>query len=275
VGSRKGVKLRPTTERDKLRTLVLDLRKEGLSYNKIIAKISAEHGVALRKSHISRWVNSKHHPFGSVRLFDPIPSPELAYVVGVRLGDASMSVNRNHNYMIKLRVIDREFAQEFSRCLSVILRRDPPRVKWREDTHSWHTELSSVLLQNFLRRPLGELKQTIEHDDECVAAFIRGFFDSEGWVYKSQLGVVNTNKELLLYVSQLLKSRFDISVGPPRVTSKGGRIVLIKGKFYTANKDCYNVPVYGASLVRYKESVGFTIIHKQERLLAAIDRFGA
>jgi hypothetical protein len=35
VTGRTGVKLRPTAERDKLYRLVLDLRKEGLSYNQI------------------------------------------------------------------------------------------------------------------------------------------------------------------------------------------------------------------------------------------------
>lgn len=275
MGSRKGVKLRPTTEREKLRSLVLDLRKEGLSYNQIIAKISDEHGATLRKSHISGWVNGKHSPFGSVRPFDPHPSPELAYVIGVKMGDASLSTNRNHNYMIKLRVIDKEFAQEFSRCLSVILRRGPPPVKWRDKTHSWYAGLSSLLLQSFLKKSLNELKQTIEYDDKCAAAFLRGFFDSEGWLYKVQFGVVNTNKEVLLYVSNLLTSKFAIVVGPPRVTSRGGRVVLIKGRFYRANKDCYDVPVDRASFVRYHEQIGFTIARKRERLVAAINELAS
>lgn len=152
MGTRVGVKLRPTTEREKLYQHVLQFRKEGLSYNQIIKKIEAEHGVKLRKSHISGWITGKHKPFGYVRAFDAVASPELAYVIGVKMGDASMSVNRHHSYMIKLRVTDKEFAEEFSRCLSVVLCRIPPRVKWREKTHSWATQLSSILLQDFLRR---------------------------------------------------------------------------------------------------------------------------
>ena len=69
--SRAGVKLRPTVEREKLYRLVLQLRKEGLSYNKIIRKVQADHGVTLRKSHISGWINGKHNPFGYVTNFDP------------------------------------------------------------------------------------------------------------------------------------------------------------------------------------------------------------
>jgi Fe2+ or Zn2+ uptake regulation protein len=48
VQVRAGVKLRPTTEREKLYHLVLELRKEGLSYNQIIRKIQTDHGVTLR-----------------------------------------------------------------------------------------------------------------------------------------------------------------------------------------------------------------------------------
>jgi DNA endonuclease len=141
VGSRKGVKKRPTTERDQLYHRVLNLRKDGLSYNQIIRRIEAENGAILRKSHISGWINGKHKPFGYVTAFDATPCVELAYVIGVSLGDGStISGKRNYSHKIKLRVIDKEFAEEFARCLGVLLRRTPPRVKWREKTHSWYTE---------------------------------------------------------------------------------------------------------------------------------------
>jgi intein-encoded DNA endonuclease-like protein len=117
VGSREGVRKRPTIERDRLYHLVLSLRKEGLSYNQIIERVEAEQGVILRKSHVSEWINGKHKPFGYVRAFDAEPCPELAYVIGVEMGDASMSFSRNYNYKLKLRVTDKEFAEEFSSVL--------------------------------------------------------------------------------------------------------------------------------------------------------------
>jgi DNA endonuclease len=151
-----GVRLRPTIEREKLYHLVLDLRKEGLSYNQIIKMIHTEQGITLRKSHISGWINGKHKPFGYVRAFVPNPCAELAYVVGVSLGDGSTSTNRSYSHKIKLRVIDREFAAEFGRCLGVLLGRNAPLVKWRDKTHSWYTEVSSLLLTDFLRQDLAD-----------------------------------------------------------------------------------------------------------------------
>jgi len=265
-----GYKLRPTVERERLYNLVLELRKEGLSYNAIIERVKAERGVTLRKSHVSEWTNGKHRPFGYVRAFDAKPCPELAYVIGVKMGDASLSMSRNYQYILKLRVIDREFAEEFSRCLSVILRRSPPRVKWHEKTKAWHTELSSLLLYNFLRQPLRDLKRVVEDSVDCSAAFLRGFFDSEGWVYSMELGVVNTNMETLRYVSKLLESRFGIRVLGPRLKRKGGRMVMIKGKLYHANKDCYSLLVERSSLSAYRSAVGFTIRRKQQRLASAV-----
>lgn len=274
MGSKLGHKLRPTVEREKLYRLVLQLREGGLSYNQIIRKVEADCGVSLRKSHISGWINGKHKPFGYERAFEPTPTPELAYVVGVSLGDGSTSNSKNYSHRIKLRVIDREFAEEFARCLGVLLSRNPPNVKWREKTHSWYTEVSSLLLQKFLRKPLQELKGFIEASSECVSAFLRGFFDSEGWVYRTELGVANTNVPVLEYVSKLLESKFGIKVYGPRLKSRGGRTVVIKGRLYHANKDCYALLIDRKSLTSYQRLVGFTIRRKQERLASAILKLG-
>jgi intein-encoded DNA endonuclease-like protein len=163
VASRRGVTLRPTLEREKLYHRVLELRKEGLSYNRIIARMQAEEGVALRKSQISDWVSGKHRPFGYVRQFAPTPCPELAYILGVKWGDASTNTNRKHMHMIKLRVTDKDFAEEFSRCLSAVLKRSPPRVRWNERTRSWHVEVSSLLLQDFLKLGIKDQIPAINH----------------------------------------------------------------------------------------------------------------
>jgi intein-encoded DNA endonuclease-like protein len=264
-----GVKLRPTMEREKLYHLVLDLRKQGLSYNQIIRKIKDDQGITIRKSHISGWVNSKHKPFGYVRAFDPRPRSELAYVIGVVLGDGSTSSNRNHNHMIKLRVIDREFAAEFSRCLGVLLCRNPPPVKWRERTRSWYTGVSSLLLQRFLRQGLKDLVPTISHCDDCKGAFLRGFYDSEGSIKNRSLLLRNGELEKLELVRSLLWSLGIETTGPYLTREKGG-MVSIKGHSYHVNKNQYSVYVRTKSLLVFRDRVGFIIRRKQERLETAV-----
>jgi intein-encoded DNA endonuclease-like protein len=269
VRARIGVKLRPTIEREKLYRLVLELRKEGLTYNQIIRKIESEHEAKLRKSHISDWISGKHRPFGYVRAFDPTPRRELAYVIGVKMGDASMSVNKNHNYMVKLKVIDKDFAVEFSRCLSVILGRNPPRVNWHEKTHAWRTELSSLLLQNFLGQDLRALTSTIEHCADCKGAFLRGFFDSEGSISGRSLLVYNGDLDKLEFVCLLLSS-LGISTTGPHLRGKSGGMVSIKGKLYHVNKNQYYVYVRAKSLRAFRDSVGFMISRKKDHLQDAL-----
>jgi DNA endonuclease len=270
MGSTKGIKKRPTTERDQLYRHVLELREKGLSYNQIIERVEVETGVTLRKSHISGWINGKHRPFGYVREFDASPCAELAYVTGVGLGDASTSTSpSNYNHKIKLRVIDKEFAQEFARCLGVLLRRTPPIVKWHEKTRSWHTELSSLLLMRFLRQELKELTPTIIHCDDCKAAFLRGFFDSEGSMSEGSLTASNENLELLKVACELLHS-LGIETTGPHLATKGGRTVVIKGKLYRQNEDLFYLRVRARSLARFQEVVGFAIQRKSDALSRAV-----
>jgi len=271
MGSKPGVRKRPTLEREALYRLVLELRQEGLSYGAIVERIQAERGVTLRKSHISGWINGKHKPFGYVTLFDPSPRAELAYVIGVTLGDGSTSSNRSYSHKIKLRVIDREFAAEFARCLGVLLRRNPPSVKWREKTGSWYTEVSSLLLQKFLRQDLRSLMPTIEHCPSCIGAFLRGFFDSEGSITARRLTVYNGDLDKLEFVCKLMTS-LGIEATGPRLREEKGGMVSIKGREYHVNKDQYYVYVRTNSLVAFCNKVGFTIKRKQERLERAEER---
>lgn len=51
------------------------------------------------------------------------PSLKLAYVIGVMFGDGSVSFRksgRSYKYRIRLKVVDREFAEEFKRCLEAL-----------------------------------------------------------------------------------------------------------------------------------------------------------
>lgn len=251
---------------------MLDLRKQGLSYNQIIRRVDEEHGAKLRKSHVSEWLSGRHTPLGSVTAFEPNPCPELAYVIGVERGDASMSVGKkSYNYMIKLRVIDKEFAEEFSRCLSLILRGSPPRVKWHEKTHSWHTQVSSLLLTSFLRKDLKDLIPTISHCEDCKAAFLRGFFDSEGSIRERSLTASNEDLELMELVCKLLQS-LGIQTTGPYLATKGGRTVMIKGKFYRQNDDLHYLRVRSRSLQTYQTKVGFAILRKSEALSVAVSK---
>jgi intein-encoded DNA endonuclease-like protein len=122
------------------------------------------------------------------------PSEELAYVIGVKVGDGytyrKRRVRKGYNdVMIGLEAKDREFVEEFARCLAKVLGRKQIRPRFRDDVGKYVVEVGSKTLYELLRKPvdLDRLKKYIEHCERCVAAFIRGFADSEGSVNKTWL----------------------------------------------------------------------------------------
>lgn len=151
-------------------------RAEGMSYNAIIRAVEKEFGVHLSKSHVSNWIRGINVPDGSVTRFQPFPSASLGYVVGVMLGDGSSAVTGDHNYRLKLKVTDFDFAEAFARAVGLVLNRPTPRVKFHAVTHAWHVEVSSLLLFRFVRLPLQDIKAIIEQTDDCSGGFLRGFF---------------------------------------------------------------------------------------------------
>jgi len=153
---------RDLAARTQLYGAVMRHRAAGESYNQIIRSVEEEFHVKLSKSHVSNWLRGDHLPDGSVRKFVPTPTPELGYVIGVMLGDGSMSVCGDHNYRMKLRVTDRDFAQAFAGAIAVVLNRSVPPVRYHAKTDAWHVDVSSLLLQQFLKRPVEELGRFIK-----------------------------------------------------------------------------------------------------------------
>jgi len=66
------------------------LRRGGLTYRGIIGEVWRRYGVRISKSHIYYWVRGVQSPYNG-RLIPSLellkPSEELAYVIGVVLGD--------------------------------------------------------------------------------------------------------------------------------------------------------------------------------------------
>jgi intein-encoded DNA endonuclease-like protein len=120
------------------------------------------------------------------------PSEELAYVIGVKVGDGYVGkksrVRKGYNYVwIGLKARDREFVEEFARCLAKVLGRRQIRPRYVKSSGRYVVEAESKTLYELLKKPvdLDRLRRYIEHCGRCVAAFIRGFADSEGSVDKN------------------------------------------------------------------------------------------
>lgn len=153
------------------------LRAQGLPYSKIIETLRNEFGIETSKGQLSEWLRGIHDPLGGANSFSPNPTPELAYVIGVVLGDGSLT-RKGYNRRIRLSAIDLEFVMEFDRCVSEVLRTRRHKPWFDRGKGLFAIEARSVLLYEFLNRNWKELRAWIQHCDYCVAAFVRGFFDS-------------------------------------------------------------------------------------------------
>jgi intein-encoded DNA endonuclease-like protein len=268
----------PRELRIKLYDDVVALRRGGLTYKGIIEEIYRRYGVRLSKSHISYWLRGVHSPYNG-RLIPSLellkPSEELAYVIGVKVGDGYVGkksrVRKGYNYVwIGLKARDREFVEEFARCLAKVLGRRQIRPRFRDDVGKYVVEVRSRTLYELLKKPvdLDRLKKYVEHCERCVAAFLRGFADSEGSVNKrGYICIYNTGQRLLTYIMDLLR-RFNIESTGPRIHVQRGTIINDpeRGMKYSRNKDCHRLHIRASSNMSFYRYIGFTITRKQMRL---------
>jgi len=202
------------------------------------------------------------------RTVEPMPPPELAYVIGVVLGDGYV-VSLDYSKRIGLHAKDEEFVREFARCLAKILQR-PVKVRFWKTRGLFMAGACSAALYRLLRKPvhLERLRPYVEHCDDCLASFLGGFFDSEGTVSKAGLiSIANTDLEMLRYVRRLL-GRLGIEAGEPRLTAPKGTPTYFPRmkKTYKKRRDCFVMWIRRHCNPTYHLRIGFTIKRKRRRL---------
>ena len=256
-------------------TRVKVLRFKGHSYRKITEIISIEYGVELSKATVLRWCKNTHNPFNRIKTVPTTPSPELSYIIGVYLGDGSIHKKNNGRYLIKLKVIDKDFAEAFAEALrklgiSVTLRfeRDKTRV------NRFYVEGSNKTLFQLLQKSPDELMSLAE---KYPREFLRGFFDSEGFptvypgkTFTVQVAAVNSDVATLKFAKKML-AEMKIRSRIVKLYSKGHKLT-IRGKEYTSNVDMFILRISRFDdVLLFAEGVGFTANRKSEKLWKAIE----
>jgi intein-encoded DNA endonuclease-like protein len=166
-------------------------------------------------------------------------------------------------------VKDREFAAEFGQCLAKVLERKTINPRYRKSLSRYVVEVHSQTLYELLKKPvdLDKLKKYIEYCEECIAAFLRGFVDSEGYVdKKGYIYIYNTDYELLTYVKDLLQRLGIESTGPKPTRDRQGTIASFRNGSYKRRKDKYYVYIRAGSNINFYKNIGFTIRRKLRRL---------
>jgi len=272
----------PINERIKYYNEAMGLRKKyGWGFIRIARNLSLPNDL------VRHWLYHERNPTnsGSPNLFFSKPSPELAYVIGVKFGDADLQLKRKHSERggrtIRLRARDRDFVSTFAFSTAKLLGKNKPYKISFED-NQYKACAYGCQLYDFLSKPLKDLEIYIE---EFPVDFLRGLFDSEGspkvsvvnwkrWKWISlNVSITNTNLELLVYTQELLKNNFNIK-SSIKSSHKRESSFIKDGKINFRTKDAYELIIYKLSDAKlFSSLIGFSINRKQEKMLDAIRIF--
>jgi len=246
----------PFEERIKIYNEAMRLhREEGWGNRRIAKAFNISRGAVLswlRGNIMPSSANNYHRP-------DLTPSRELSYVLGAYYSDAHINTGTEGYYSIYLYSMDREFVEEFDRCICKVLKKKKRYpVYFSKSKNLYGVSGASKLLVNFLKKPLEEHKPIIE---SFPSEFLRALFDGDGTVgiypqyNQYSITLYNTNSELVNYVQELLKEYFGI------------RSNIYVKKWDGKYKDCYQLYICGkdTDIKKFYEKIGFTITRKQNK----------
>src|SRR2546426_6887492 len=105
-------------------------------------EISKETGTS--DATVRGWLVNGRKPWTRYELFKPRYSDQLTYVIGVYMGDGSISRWRNR-FSLRLGVKDKEFADKFSSTCAQVLGKKPYSVRHVRDRDTYETIISTRL----------------------------------------------------------------------------------------------------------------------------------
>jgi intein-encoded DNA endonuclease-like protein len=219
ISTRKG-NARFEINREKLCSLYWN---EQLSQSKIAEKIGCT------RKNITYWmrkysIDVRARPDAvSLGLVQPRlnPCPELAYAIGVILGDAIVArYERCHWNGIQLAVNDQPFASSFFRSLKKLGLKPTlfPSKNCRGERIYVARAFSLIFVKWFKSLKLQNIQMIVSIDKQCAKEFVRGFYESEGHfdTSRKRVSMDNTDKKLLGLIKHLLRSfRFKSSLRGP------------------------------------------------------------
>lgn len=170
----------------------------------------------------------------------PPNSTSLCYVLAALLGDGYLYKQKSGAYSINLRVKDKKFVESFRENL-IEIGLKPSKAYYERAANAWRvTAYCAPFYRWYKSLKVVDIRKIAE---EYPVSFLRGFYEAEGCygfyegIRRKQyiLSICNTNKKLLMLVSELLSSSgFLVGRGKSRYQTKNAMrrvlyIVTIKG----------------------------------------------
>lgn len=272
----------PIKERMRYYNEAISLReKHGWGFIRIAKRLSLPNDL------VRHWLYHGRNPInsGNPNFFNPEPSQELAYLIGVKFGDADLRLKRQHSERggrtVRLRAKDRDFVSKFASITAKLLKRNKPYKIGFWDGQ-YRASAYSCQLYEFLNKPLKDLESFVEAFPQ---EFLRGLFDSEGspkvsvvnwkkWKWLTlNVSMTNTNLELLIYTQRLLEKYFNIKSSIKPSHKKGSAFKKDEKRSFRT-KNAYELVIYRINDNRlFCSKIGFSIFRKQQKLLDAVRIF--
>ncbi|HYY91281.1 MAG TPA: hypothetical protein VE955_04775 [Candidatus Dormibacteraeota bacterium] len=245
--------------------------------------IACQTGV--HSSTIRSWLVDGRKPWTRYELFKPTPSEQLSYVIGVYMGDGSIS-SRENGSMLRLHVKDKEFADKFSATCGNVLGKKPYSVRYVKDRDKYETMIGNASFCKFLLQGLSKIDPYIR---DHPSSFVRGLADSDGcpavtttkkrgkpWFFVQVVVATSTSIPLLSYTRSILKECFRLKA---TLVYKGkARTRSYRNTVFRSRKRVFDLRISRFGDVKqFFNVVGFGLSRKQEKLDAAImvrERFG-
>ncbi|RLF23292.1 MAG: hypothetical protein DRN15_06850 [Thermoprotei archaeon] len=203
---------------DELLREIKELRDRGYGYKRIRKYLKEKYGIEVSNSTLHYLVRVKlgdENVAISEIPWEPRRCPELAYIIGVALGDASLIITKridwpeSKRYFFKLKVRDKEFAEEVKK---VIERLGLPCSEVKE-YYDRRDEAVYYSVYCYVKRFVLFLRDLKDHPEKVwewikgyEEEFLRGFYESEGCLHKSgKILIYNTRREYIDIVTECLQ----------------------------------------------------------------------
>jgi intein-encoded DNA endonuclease-like protein len=190
----------------------------------------------------------------------------LGYIAGTVMGDGWFGYYGKGNYVIGLCVKDKDFAETFFTAVKDIGLR--PRFVLCNDFY--HLTVNSKQLHDYLANT--DNKFILKQSEIFKRTFLRGLFDSDGWVTSKiynphnaarQIGLANNNKDLIELVQTML-SELEIKFNTTGRIHSG----------FGSKKIQYELKITGKyNFRKFQETINFSILRKQNTLNELLNSF--
>ena len=213
-----------------------------------------------------------------------IPShvnPDIAYLAGLIAGDGDIYQNKN-TAIIRFHNSDQELLNKASKIIKDNFGLDAEIIDSSSRTSC--IQIESVVVAEILEKlgiPSGEKSHRIDitptlvsSGEECVKHFIKGLFDTDGYVSvpksgSASVGLKTTSKSLAQKLILLLE--WWGIVAKLRIRNRIGYKSMIKGRTVETKRLQYQIEIRGIDNFKlFRDSIGFFKKQKQEKLNSLI-----